>query len=161
MDRPEINERLNREINLQEPCLKDDGSVIMEKMLYFNLIAGFVNSAAHEIYYSNGNEYPKDFPDGLIYLAANAFIIIKHTDTAMPEREEIFDRIYKERERQESLYGGAEHTIPEWMLILNEEIGEANKSANQFHFDGVGFESLADELIQVVAVAIRILDNVK
>jgi len=85
------------------------------------------------------------------------------------DRIEIFDLIEKERERQDALHplrmikqGESEDVnvvaqflfLNDMMAVLIEEVGEVGKAMQ-------GDGDLIDELIQVAAVCIRWLENVK
>ena len=75
----------------------------------------------------------------------------------------VLDEIYYERERQDAKWGADRNHHPgEWLMILGEEVGEANKAALEAHFGGYGRDSYADmrkELIQVAAVAVATIES--
>jgi hypothetical protein len=83
-------------------------------------------------------------------------------------KDEIYRKILEERRRQDGIYGndGSSHTIAEWMLILNEEIGEVNKDACDLYFAmkrgyNVNATNFEKELVQSAAVIFRILEHIE
>jgi len=77
----------------------------------------------------------------------------------------VFDDVRAERKRQELKWGEQNHSPAEWLMILGEEVGEANQAALEAHFAGThnpGNHTLKDyrkELIQVAAVAIAAVES--
>lgn len=71
-----------------------------------------------------------------------------------------------ERARQDRLWGTQNHDPFKWLSILGEEVGEANKAANDAHDwkDSMGNKRWGDlknyrtELIQVAAVAVSMVE---
>jgi len=49
--------------------------------------------------------------------------------------ENIIQEIREERARQEEKWGQQNHEPAHWLMILGEEVGEANKAALQQHFN--------------------------
>ncbi len=79
---------------------------------------------------------------------------------------EVLAEIAIERDKQESKFGPQNHSPANWLMILGEEVGEANKAALEHHFashKGIkGRESLSGyrkELIQVAAVAVAMVES--
>lgn len=77
--------------------------------------------------------------------------------------EEIINKIIAdvklESQRQIEKWGEQDHISPEWMLILNEEVGELNKAVLEdwFNFSGNGnMEECYKEAIQVATLSIKI-----
>lgn len=66
----------------------------------------------------------------------------------------ILDRINRERERQDELWGPQEHTWEEWYTILGEEVGEVATAILGEEEDNTIFE-----LIQVAAVCVAIIED--
>ena len=70
--------------------------------------------------------------------------------------QEVTNEIY----RQIDIFGKQNHSPAEWLMILGEEVGEANRGALEAHFKGFGYEKEGDysdyrrELVHVAAVAI-------
>lgn len=68
-----------------------------------------------------------------------------------------------ERIRQDEKWGQQDHSPMEWLCILGEEVGEANKAVLEAHFPG--YERRGDlsgyraELVQVAAVAIAAIES--
>jgi transcriptional regulator with XRE-family HTH domain len=68
--------------------------------------------------------------------------------------------VVAERARQHSRWGVQDHSWPEWMLILTEEVGEAAQAANEAHWQRGDLTQMRDELIQVAAVAVQIVEAI-
>lgn len=78
----------------------------------------------------------------------------------MTDREAIYRDIDAERDRQEAKWGSQLHSWPIWAAILGEESGEVAEACLQVHwqYDG-GLEHLREELVQVAAVAVQMLEK--
>lgn len=76
-------------------------------------------------------------------------------------KEQIFEAISIERNRQDELWGLQIHTCSDWMLILGEEYGEVLKEANEYTFTGSkeARTKMKEELIQLLAVGTQILER--
>ena len=78
-------------------------------------------------------------------------------------RQEIMQLIVEERLRQLEKWGPQDHSYPEWISILTEEVGEAATEANKCHWaqllpDALRHQSqLRTELIQSAAVIFQVL----
>lgn len=74
--------------------------------------------------------------------------------------DDIVKEVREEMGRQIALFGKQNHSPAEWLMILGEEVGEANRGALEAHFKGFGYEREGDfsqyrrELVHVAAVAI-------
>ena len=75
--------------------------------------------------------------------------------------ERIFHEIAAERRRQDELWGPQRHDWPVWSAILTEETGEVAEAALRAHF-GTDAElgHLREELVQVAAVAVHIIERI-
>lgn len=65
------------------------------------------------------------------------------------------------RSEQDAKWGIQNHIPADWLMILGEEVGEANKAALEYRFGGYGVNDLSkfrEELIQVAAVAVAIIE---
>ena len=77
---------------------------------------------------------------------------------------EILKEVSQERERQDSMWGQQNHSAPEYLMILGEEVGEANKEALEAFFEAKRLHRAPDyfayrkELIQVAAVAVAMVE---
>ena len=77
----------------------------------------------------------------------------------------ILEKVREERERQEKLWGQQNHNPAIWLMILGEEVGEANQAYCEAYFaKGKGIihnelRHLRTELIQVAAVAVAIVES--
>lgn len=68
--------------------------------------------------------------------------------------------VIAERERQHRLWGRQELSWPEWLLILSEEVGEASQAAGELHFRLGSTAALREELVQVAAVAVQVIEAI-
>ncbi len=87
-----------------------------------------------------------------------------------PPRRTILQEISLERDRQDSLHGKDRDQQPyEWLMILGEEVGEANKGALDVYFMNLAgkienkvvpfaLQNYREELIQVAAVAVAAIE---
>ncbi len=82
--------------------------------------------------------------------------MLSATDELLQER--ILEQIRDERRRQDGLWGQQNHIPLIWLGILEEEVGEFAREALDHHFEGSGDKNLRDELIQVAAVALAMLE---
>lgn len=88
----------------------------------------------------------------------------------MPMRNaQIYHDIEGERVRQDHRWGVQRLTWPEWMSVLVEEVGEAQRAANQEYWAThpiktpervARLTALRDELIQSAAVAVAFIEHV-
>lgn len=80
---------------------------------------------------------------------------------------QIFHDIKTELTSQQSKWGEQNHSLPEWCLILGEEVGEVQKAVLEYHFKYNKHSQLEHlievrkELVQVAAVAISILESMQ
>lgn len=79
---------------------------------------------------------------------------------------QVADEVQDERRKQDRKWGPQNHTPLEWMAILVEEVGEAQKEALEYHWRGKYYpddvERLARyraELVQVAAVAVAAIES--
>jgi len=63
-----------------------------------------------------------------------------------------------ERARQDELWGVQNHCPSDWLMILGEEVGEANKAALEWKFGGRDLGDYRKELVQVAAVAVAAVE---
>lgn len=73
----------------------------------------------------------------------------------------IIEEVLAERRRQDEKWGEQNHQPVEWLMILAEEVGEANKAALEMYFDHYydAYRGYREELIQVAAVAIQMIES--
>jgi NTP pyrophosphatase (non-canonical NTP hydrolase) len=71
-------------------------------------------------------------------------------------RDEIFDEIDDERDRQDQKFGRQMHDDAVWLAIVSEEVGEAAQEVltQRFGSVGKGHGDLREELLQVASVTI-------
>jgi len=76
-------------------------------------------------------------------------------------REHIYADIEAEIKRQTEKWGtntDLEHPL-EWMLVVDEEIGEVAKALNEHYFRDMPFKPVEEELIQVIAVIVSWIET--
>lgn len=80
----------------------------------------------------------------------------------MNDRQVIYADISAERDAQDAKWGNQNHDMPVWSAILTEETGEVAEAALRVHFDGEtdNLAHLREELVQVAAVAVHILEKI-
>ncbi|HHI78867.1 MAG TPA: hypothetical protein ENK02_02680 [Planctomycetes bacterium] len=66
--------------------------------------------------------------------------------------------ILKERERQNQKWGEQNHSPQDWMMILQEEIGEFARAEMEHRYRGADPEPIMEELVQVAAVAMQMVE---
>jgi len=74
-------------------------------------------------------------------------------------RDVVLRDIDDEREKQLEKWGDQRHDVYTFLSILGEEVGEAHKAALHTHFGGPEAGKLREELIQVAAVAVQIVEQ--
>ncbi len=72
--------------------------------------------------------------------------------------ENILKEVQQERERQNAKWGEQNHHPFVWLGILGEEVGEANKAVLDHNFDGKTLDNYREELVQVAAVAVAMIE---
>jgi NTP pyrophosphatase (non-canonical NTP hydrolase) len=74
--------------------------------------------------------------------------------------ERLVDELAAERVRQDSKWGEQNHAPAFYLMILGEEVGEANKAALEAYFlhDPARLEDYRKELVQVAAVAVAMIE---
>jgi len=72
----------------------------------------------------------------------------------------VIAEVVEERGKQDAKWGAQNHSPAEWCLILGEEVGEVNRAAleNHFKYDGANYANYREELIQVAAVAVAMVE---
>lgn len=80
----------------------------------------------------------------------------------MSNRDQIFADIDTERDAQDTKWGNQFHSMPVWSAILTEECGEVAESALrvEFHGEEDHLAHLREELIQVAAVAVHMVEKI-
>jgi NTP pyrophosphatase (non-canonical NTP hydrolase) len=68
--------------------------------------------------------------------------------------------VLEERGRQTETWGVQSLSWPEWILILTEEVGGAAQAASVVHWNGAKLDHLREELVQVAAVAVQIVEAI-
>lgn len=75
------------------------------------------------------------------------------------QAEGIIEAIAEENHRQVEKWGIQEHSYPEWMTILTEEVGELAQAVNVQHFMGNNRKPIFKEAIQVATLALKIAEG--
>jgi NTP pyrophosphatase (non-canonical NTP hydrolase) len=73
--------------------------------------------------------------------------------------EKILQEIQNERDRQDKKWGEQNHHPIIWLMILGEEVGEANQAMLEHRFGNRNPEKYREEMIQVAAVAVAALES--
>jgi NTP pyrophosphatase (non-canonical NTP hydrolase) len=66
--------------------------------------------------------------------------------------------VVAERIQQDKKWGEQYHSPADWLMILGEEVGEANKAALEARFGHEDLRKYREELVQVAAVAIAMIE---
>lgn len=72
---------------------------------------------------------------------------------------DIVQEIYHERQRQDLKFGEQTRPPEDYLMILGEEVGEANQAALENKFCGKDVNLYRNEMIQVAAVAIAAIES--
>jgi NTP pyrophosphatase (non-canonical NTP hydrolase) len=72
--------------------------------------------------------------------------------------EKILEEIRQERARQKEKWGVQSHDLMTWNTILMEEVGEFSQAALHEKFGGPTADCIEEELIQIAAIAVAILE---
>lgn len=75
-------------------------------------------------------------------------------------QKKAIDSILEERQRQNQRWGVQNHNMVIWSAILAEECGEFSEAALHTMFGGKCKGNLRNELVQVAAVALQILEHI-
>ena len=80
----------------------------------------------------------------------------------MTDRSTIYADVSAERDAQDEKWGNQTHSMPVWSAILTEETGEVAEAALRVHFHGERdhLAHLREELVQVAAVAVHIIEKI-
>lgn len=70
----------------------------------------------------------------------------------------VLAEVENERISQKQKWGLQNHDIYRWLAILGEEVGEANQAALHTEFEGGHASTVREELIQIAAVAVQIVE---
>ncbi len=72
--------------------------------------------------------------------------------------DDVLGDVYAERARQDAKWGEQNHLPMEWITILGEEFGEVCRAAFEAYWNGQRPEHYREELIQVAAVAVAMVE---
>lgn len=80
----------------------------------------------------------------------------------MSTRDTIYTDISTERDSQDAKWGRQHHSMPVWSAILTEECGEVAQAALEvaFHGEDDRLAHLREELVQVAAVAVQMIEKI-
>lgn len=76
-----------------------------------------------------------------------------------PARGRVYESVDAERGQQDAKWGVTNHDPFTALTILMEEVGEAAQAALHLRFGGFAAESLREELVQVAAVAVEMIET--
>lgn len=83
-------------------------------------------------------------------------------DLCLTNIDKLIISVKEENKRQIEKWGIQDHPLPEWMLILNEEVGELNKAVLEQWYESGDFRELKNrtykEAIQVATLALKIAE---
>lgn len=71
---------------------------------------------------------------------------------------EVLNAVGRERLSQDEKWGEQDHSKETWLTILMEEVGEAAQATLHWRFGGHHAQGLRQELIQVAAVAVAMVE---
>lgn len=143
----------------------DDHAIAIEWLAKINQSKGFSCYQALKAKYTDNSivrvKADNEYRDGIVEVAALTICAIIDFDFRPTETiDYIFQEIKEERKRQDKKFGEQNHTPLEWLSILDEEVGEAAKAANDYHFGfNMGPGNYREELVQVLAVCVNALES--
>jgi NTP pyrophosphatase (non-canonical NTP hydrolase) len=73
--------------------------------------------------------------------------------------ESVLSEVRAERERQHTRWGSQRPDWAIWLAILMEEVGESAEAALKAQYEGAPLQDLRDEMVQVAAVAVAMLEH--
>lgn len=73
----------------------------------------------------------------------------------MTNRQQVYEAVSRERDYQQRKWGERNHTVGNWLLIMEGELAEAKRA----WIKGVGDKDALLELLQVVAVGVACLES--
>lgn len=76
------------------------------------------------------------------------------------ELAHVLREVGHERQRQDEEWGIQNHHPVLWHLILAEEFGEVGKALNEWHFRHDSILKTREELVQVAAVAVAMIESI-
>ena len=72
----------------------------------------------------------------------------------------LHSRIDRENVRQLEKWGVQEHTLPEWLMFLTEEVGELAEAIAEFEYRKGAADKIRDEAIEVVTLGLKIAEMI-
>ena len=73
----------------------------------------------------------------------------------------VLDAVGRERARQHDRWGVQRLDWPVWLAVLTEEVGVSAQAALEIHIDPTAsLDHLREELVQVAAVAVAIIEHI-
>jgi len=70
----------------------------------------------------------------------------------------VLGEVYAERKDQCQKWGLQNHRPADFLMILGEEFGEVSRAALEHHFHGAALDNYREELVQVAAVAVAMIE---
>lgn len=71
----------------------------------------------------------------------------------------VLEEVAEERARQDTRWGEQNHSVSVWYAILGEEVGEVGRAICDMKFKARPSENYREELIQVAAVAVAMVES--
>ncbi len=79
-------------------------------------------------------------------------------DLMLVNKEELFDKVLMEHQRQISKWGVQDRSPFEWLCYLTEEIGELNQAVAEYHYRNGSKEEVVKEAIQSITLCLKIAE---
>ncbi len=76
--------------------------------------------------------------------------------TSLEKTDGVLRQVKKRREKQNEKWGQSSHPLPFWLTILVEEVGEVSEAILAGNT-----EEVKDELLDVSAVAVAIIEDIQ
>ena len=68
------------------------------------------------------------------------------------------ESVLDERARQQGMWGTQDHTLPVWLAIWVEEVGEAAKEIVNAQFKHPNMDRIREEIVHATAVGLQIIE---
>jgi len=85
----------------------------------------------------------------------------RYHDEEFKHSKMLIKSLAEENQRQLSIWGVQNHTLPEWLMYLIEEVGELAKAISEFMYRGEKSSNVYDEAIQVATLAVKIAEMIE
>ena len=85
----------------------------------------------------------------------------KYHDEQFKHTRMLIKSLTEENKRQLLKWGVQNHTLPEWLMYLVEEVGELANAISEFMYRGGKSEDIYDEAIQAATLAVKIAEMIE